>query len=83
MCLTCLRSILVRVRLAEREMMLLPEVFSVTAELHLAAGDLASLIAEASDPTNVEATVCRRKSRNVNECSLGSCERVAAHRAFQ
>ena len=42
---SCLQSILVRVRLAEREMMLLPEVFHATAELHRAAGDLAALIA--------------------------------------
>jgi hypothetical protein len=41
-----LRSVLARIHLAEREMTLLPEVFHATAELHLAAGDLARLIAD-------------------------------------
>jgi hypothetical protein len=82
MYLAALRSILGRVRLAEREMMLLPEVFHATAELHLAAGDLASLIAEASAHGHAETTLCQTKPMNESEYSLGTRERTAGRQAF-
>ncbi len=82
MYISCLRSILGRVRLAEREMMLLPEVFHATAELHLAAGDLASLIAEASAHANAVATAGQTKPTNESEYSLGTRERSAGRQAF-
>jgi hypothetical protein len=82
MYLSCLRSILGRVRLAEREMMLLPEVFHATAELHLAAGDLARLIAEASAHAHAEATVCKGNTTNESEYSLGTRERSAGGQAL-